>query len=96
MFIEYLQEDFIDSTSFFLMFIFEKEVERVCYSGEENRERRGQRTQSGLCTDSSEPIVRLELTNHDSLAIPHLQLTSICGKFNLHVTEQETQADRIQ
>ena len=47
-----------------LLFIFEREREK---KGENKRgrgrERRGQRIQSGLCTDSSKSSVGLELTN---------------------------------
>ena len=53
---------------FFLMFSFERERERerTCAGTREwgkGRERRGHRMQSGVCGDSREPDVGLELTN---------------------------------
>ena len=44
-----------------LVFIFERERERA---GEGQRKERG-RIQSGFCTDSREPDVEPEVTNHE-------------------------------
>ena len=50
----------------FCLSLREREKERVCACTERGEaERGGQRIQSGLCTNSSEPDVGLKLRNHE-------------------------------
>ena len=51
-----------DHSFCFVLFIFERERE---HEQERGRERGGWGMQSGLCTDSREPDVGLELVNHE-------------------------------